>query len=74
MELTAAQVDDLCLRSSRGERVRDILAEWGCDDSETLESLKRHHFKLQNAKCSFLGEKPKHLQPEHQLRVAKADR
>ena len=53
MELTPTQLDDLCLRSSRGEAVRSVLAEWGCDDFETLERLKQHHARLQEAKKAF---------------------
>ena len=53
MELTSAQLDELCARSAAGEGVRAVLAEWGCDDTPTLESLKQHQARLKEAKAEY---------------------
>ena len=72
MELTPQQLDELCDRSSKGEGVRVVLAGFGCNDDlklfETLEWLKQHHKRLQNAKCEYRQEPPKHPEPEHRVR------
>ena len=54
MELTASQLDELCARSAKGEGVRKVLAEWGCDDDHTLIWLRdNHHARMVEAKKKF---------------------
>lgn len=72
MTLTPAQLDTLCERSARGEGVRAVLREFGCDDDETLLWLQANaHKRLVNAKQEFQGKPPKHPEPEHQVRREK---
>lgn len=51
--LTAAQLATLLERSAGGEGVRAVLAEFGCDNDDTLEWLKQHHGKLKEAKREY---------------------
>ena len=54
MTLTPSQLDELCARSSRGEGVRAVLKELGCDDDATLIWLRdNHHARLKEAKKVF---------------------
>lgn len=51
MTLTPAQLDTLCARSAAGEGVTHVLAEWGCNDLETITWLRdNHHSALKAAK------------------------
>ena len=52
--LTPAQLDELCARSAAGEGVRAVLAEFGCDNDETLLWLQKNaHARLVAAKKVF---------------------
>ena len=52
--LSPAQLDELCLRSSKGEGVRTVLAEFGCDTMECLLWLQKNaHGRLVAAKRAF---------------------
>ena len=52
--LSPAQLDELCLRSSKGEGVRTVLAEFGCDTMECLLWLQKNaHGRLVAAKRAY---------------------
>lgn len=52
--LTPAQLDELCARSAKGEGVRAVLREFGCDTDSTLLWLQKNaHPRLVDAKRAF---------------------
>lgn len=51
--LTPDQLSTLLARSAGGEGVRSVLAEWGCDNDDTLEWLKQHTVALRAAKREY---------------------